>query len=140
MKKFHFKLQKVLEYRKGLEEEAKKDYLQAQSIRIDAEEKLEKMNCLLADILNSSYVSIDEYLTRQNYIEKLEDDIRAQKSVVSLLIDEENGAMNQWNEKRKDATVLDNMYEKHFSEWKKELNRFEQSELDEWANSRSNAA
>ncbi len=129
-----------MEYRQTVEDEAKRKYLESQIQRIDAEEQLEKIEKTIRDVLESPVKDIDSYVTVQNYIEKLEDNVRAQKAVIAVLIDEEEKALQTWHEKRKDSTVLQNMHDKQLAEWMKELGRFEQNELDEWSSSRSNAA
>jgi flagellar export protein FliJ len=130
MRKFRFRLQRVLEYRALQEEWAKEAWLEARALRIAAQQELEKTiqekrraECILP-------TSVEEMQALDLYLERLEDEIEAQEAIVETLRQDEEKCHGEWIEARK------NLREKAYELWQLESARAEQKALDDWSNAR----
>ncbi len=141
MRKFHFRLQRILNYRKSLEQARKLAYLSALAERQRAEAylfalKVRRDECLSQSAHNP--LSLIERLELQEYITRLDEKIEEQKTLLLILKEDENIAREKWNEARKASKVLQRLKEHARNQWQQETNREEQKQLDEFATSRKN--
>jgi flagellar export protein FliJ len=136
MKRFEFRLRKVLEYRELTEAEAKDVFLAARMATMEAEHRLESLRAERMQILSLPYKTLRERQDIEVQLEDVEDRQRHVRVALGVLRDEEQIAMNEWTEKRKDVKVLEKLKEKALTEWQVQANAEEQNALDEWATTR----
>jgi flagellar export protein FliJ len=133
MRRFAFRLQKVLEYRQLLEEQAKDAYVAAQSTRQGAEAGLAHIADRRRTMLLQVVEGIDGYRSLELALVRTDDDERAQRAALAVLEDEERQALQAWTARRMDLEALVKLRNRSLEEWQLEASRREQAELDEWA-------
>jgi len=136
MRKFEFKLEKVREFRRMLEEQAKTELQETQRRVLEAEDDLVKLLEKRHQSLTTALKSVQDRLSMQSYIAKLDDDRASQESVIAILKQDEEYARQLWIHARQEAEALEKLRESAREEYDKEVARLEQAELDEWANTR----
>lgn len=136
MKTFDFRLAKVLDYRRLVEDWAKEAYLDARAARLEAEVVLMGIRQRRHELLMETAITIEDLQTQELLFHAIDDQESAQHLVVNLLIDEEGQALGEWTAKRRDVAVLEKLHDKAFEEWSKEMSREEQAFLDEWTTGR----
>jgi flagellar protein FliJ len=136
MRRFEFKLEKVREFRRMLEEQAKKELQDTQRRVLEAEDELVNMLNKRQQSLSTALKSVQDRLAMQSYIAKLDDDRTSQESVIAILKQDEEYARQLWIHARQEAEALEKLREKAKEEYDQEAARIEQAELDEWANTR----
>lgn len=137
MRKFYFRLQKVLEYRELQENWAKDAYLAAKSARIQSETELAHIKARHAQAQKTRTVDLNERRMLETYLAKLLEDICSQQSVIEILAGEEEHARNEWLETKKKKEALLKLREAAEIEWTKAENFQEQKDLDEWSTRRA---
>ena len=132
--KFRFRLEKVLEYRKRLEDEAKRNYLLAKASTEAALHELEML-----------YRSIDEARARAPMSQAAElqrDDVfiagqklRIEQKRIKIreLKEEEERTQEILADSAKEKKTLVRLKERKFDEFKKEVQRLENLEADEFS-------
>lgn len=140
MRIFEFRLQRVLDYRRLVEGWAKDAYLDTRVRRLEAEADLHAIGARRQEILRQNPGTVDELLGLERYLVRLQDEERAQQTLISILIQEEETAQMNWIEKRKEAESLERLRTEHLAEWQYEADLEEQKALDEWAVTRRKAA
>lgn len=133
MKKFSFRLQKVLDYRAMVEQWAKDAYLDARSNRLEAELKVYAVAQRRHELLNSPANSLDDRKYLETKLQVLDDEERHGRMVVDVLLNEEEKALAHWTEKKVESEALNKMRDRNFEEWQLEMDKKMQAELDEWA-------
>lgn len=133
MKPFEFTLQRVLDYRRMVEEWAKNAYLETRIRRLEAEAELAPIFEARSSALVERPDSIDRLLTLDRYLVRLDDQERDQRALIAILVEEEESARREWVERRKEAEALEKLRQSQFEEWVLESEREEQRMLDEWA-------
>lgn len=137
MKKFKFKLNKVLEVREIEEEQAQNRLLEAQQKAREIEENINSLEGIQEDlyqsIRKSEGISIDENIAYRNYIHNNRQKINETKRTLSaqeekVLISREN-----YLEKRKKKEALEKVKNKEYNRYYKDILLKEQKELDEMA-------
>ncbi len=136
MRKFEFKLGRVREFRHMLEEKAKQELQETQRRVIEAEMELGRMIEHRKDSLREAFRSVSDRLSMQAYINRLDEQIATQESIIAIIKQDEEFAHERWLEVRQDAEVMDKLHENAHEEYVAEANREEQNELDEWATRR----
>lgn len=133
MAKFRFRFESVLRYREEQEKQARDVYLGCQARRIDTERRIDEVANTLSECLNRGLGNLNEMMSMQNYLDKLDDEVQELKIVLDVLQQEEERAHEAWIESKKEADVLARLKEKRFEDWCLEETRAEQRELDEFA-------
>ena len=133
MKKFKFRLQKVLEYREAMEHWAQDVYLETRVARLESEAALADVASRRSIALGHPANTLDERKQLELTLQSLDDDQRAKKTVVEVLTAEEDKALNAWHEKKRELDVIVKLRDKAREEWQLEATRHEQAELDEWS-------
>src|SRR4051794_23078407 len=100
MKKFNFRLQKVLEYRQMLEQWAKEAYPDARTARLEAEMGLIQISELRHETLGWKVGNLDGLRTLELKLKKLDEKEIEQQVVVNVLSNEEEKALEAWTEKK----------------------------------------
>lgn len=133
MRKFAFHLQKVLDYRRLVEEWARDAYLEARVKRLEAEAELEAIRARREEALRSDASTVAERLDLERYLQRLDDEEQAQRTVIAVLEEEEEKARLEWMERKRDAEALQKLHDRRRAEHELEETRRQQAELDEWA-------
>lgn len=136
MKKFKFRLEKVLEYRTLVEQWAKEAFLEARLSTFECEGKIADIRAQRRELLTQPVGTIQEHLAIESMLQKSDDDERAQLTVLAVLKDEEDAAMEEWKLKRQELKALQRLKDEALSVWQHDSNVAEQNELDEWATTR----
>lgn len=132
MRKFKFRLAKLLEYRHLQEKWAKDEFLSCRARRIEGENEIQRLKDQRIAAMQTSYATLDERLAQQNYAARLDDDKRAVEAAVAVLAGEEEVARQKWLKVRTDAEALEKLKEKDQALWTVEEERKIQKDLDEW--------
>ena len=132
MRKFRFRLEKLLEYRRLQEKWAKDEFLACRARRIEGENEIQRLKDQRANAMQKNYATLEEKLAQQNYTAKLDDDKRAVEAAVAVLAGEEEVARQKWLKVRTDAEALEKLKEKDQALWSVEEQRRIQKDLDEW--------
>lgn len=133
MPSFKFKLQKVLEYRELLEQEAKEAYMDARAKTIEAENELAAMIEKKEAVIGQPISSLDDYLALDLFVITCEEKEREQRIVIQVCENEEEQQRLLWIETKKEYQAIAKLHDKARDEWLADENRREQSALDEWA-------
>jgi flagellar FliJ protein len=136
MRKFEFRLQKVLDYREMVEEWAKEAYLEKQVERRRAEDDLADIETHRLQLCKTDLRTLDDRIALQRVFDKLDDDERHGRTVLQVLEAEEEALRNEWIAKKQEAEALRKLREKAVQDWIVEANREEQRDLDEWSSMR----
>lgn len=136
MKSFVFRLQKVLDYRMGVEDEKKQafikarlDYLREKDILDYLHEKLE--GCY--NDVTEKESSIFAYIAKYNYMTFLEEKKEDQVKKVQVYEEEMNKKKYEFTESQRDRKVIDKLKENALMEYRTSLDRLEQKQNDEFA-------
>ena len=133
MRKFVFRLEKVLDYRRLTEEWAKDAYLFAQAARLDADAALAAICEGRVAMLAMPVLGLQERLGLEAMLERLDGEEAMQRRVIVDLIEDEERSLEEWIERRRDVEVLVKLREREHQAWLLESARREQAALDEWA-------
>ncbi len=131
--KFKFKLQQVLEFREHREEQAKLEYLRCHSMRLEGELGIRRIQDRRSECLQTTVERVDQMVTLENYLSRLDDDERAQEIVVDVLKQDEQAAFQRWVTARQEAEALRVLHDKALDEFTMLEARREQNELDDFA-------
>jgi len=141
MRRFVFSLQKVLEYRQRLEEQAIRAFAEAQAQLMHEQAVLHKLLIEREECLRRSHrrqhLSVELLAVEQTYLSALEDRIEQQRQRVAeaeKVLEEKRQALIEAQRERK---TLERLREKQYEEWRQEWLRTEQKALDELANVRA---
>ena len=132
MRKFTFRLAKLLEYRRLQEKWAKDEFLSCRAKRIEGENEIARLKDKRKQAMQKTYPTLEERKAQQVYTNKLDDDKRAVEAAVAVLAGEEEMARLKWLKVRKDAEALQKLEEKDLALWSLEERRQVQKDLDEW--------
>lgn len=136
MKKLEFRLQRVLDYRAMAEDWAKQAYLEAQARRVASEALLAGLKDRRAELLQQFTKDVEARLLLQAALDRTDAEEREQLTILEVLAAEEAKAYDDWRRAKMDLEIIEKLREKAASEWEKELARFEQKQLDDWASTR----
>lgn len=139
MKKFKFRLEKVLEYRELVEGWAKDAYLDCRAKRLEAEAALITIDTRRKALLAAPAVTLDDRQAIEVCMGRFDDEERGQKSVIAVLEAEEGKALEEWKVRKQELEALVKLKEKALEAYNLEVTRTEQSELDEWSTTRRTA-
>ena len=133
MRKYKFRLAKLLEYRRLQEKWAKDELLSCHARRIEGENEIDRLKTARTEAMHKTYATLEERRAQEAYVARLEDDRRAVEAAVVVLAGEEELARLKWLQVRTDAEALEKLKERDFAGWTVEEQRRVQSDLDEWA-------
>ncbi len=136
---FKFTLQKVLEYREVLENQAKVAFSKAQANYLEALKRLEELNVLLesqqAELCNPKKEVSEKWLVEQ-YIKGIREDIVFTARLLPELEKKKNEAQQELIIKAKELKTLEKLKEKQHERFNKEELKKEQKAYDETASVR----
>ena len=133
MKKFEFRLEKVLEFRRLGETEAKDLYLKARVETLEAEAQLDGIRFRRQRVIECPATSVMERMTMESSLHWIDEEEQMQERAIAVIRDEESAALTRWQETRKDVKVLERLREEAVIEYQYAANLEEQKALDEWA-------
>lgn len=136
MPDFHFRMQKLLEYREMREEWAKDALLDSQNRLREGRNALTAIQERRAAALGWHGVGLADRRSLESYLCRLDTAEHAQEQVVALLEDDEALAREERVQAKQDLEALEKVRDKDMAEWKVEENRREQREIDDWASLR----
>ena len=140
MHKFNFKLQKILEYKETLEEQAKRAYLEKKPKLLEAEITLNQIAKRRHDVLVSSANDLASLQAKETFLLRLDEEERSQKIIINVLLSEEEKARSIWQEKHQEAKALQKLKEHRKQEWIYLFNKEEQNTIDDFATMRRQVA
>ena len=133
MPSFKFRLQKLLEYRQLQEKWAKDAWLEATARKMESEKEVDALEKRKKTSLSAQPCALDERLALDSYVTRIEDEIRAAEAAVSVLANEVEEALQEWNRARQDAEAMGKLREAEYEQWTLDETRREQAELVEWS-------
>ncbi|MFI5385576.1 MAG: flagellar export protein FliJ [Fimbriimonadales bacterium] len=133
MKKFRFRLQKVLEYREAMEHWAQEAYLETRVARLEGDATLLEIRNRRAAALQQTPSTLEERKELERTLQMHDEDERGQEIVVEILATEEAKALDAWQEKKRELETISKLRDKALEEWLLDERRHDQSELDEWS-------
>lgn len=136
MAKFSFRLQRVLEYREMEEEWAKQALLSAQRARADKEAEIQDLLNRRTAVVSLPADRLDQRLHLERVMERIDDEEREHRMVLSVLESDVLEAQNEWHSRRQAVEALKRLREEAHREWLAEEERKEQAALDEWTTMR----
>ena len=142
MQRFHFKLQKLLEYRKIREEQAQAEFAKATRVFLLEKEKMRQMETTLVetfDLLKAEQGKASSLLMLkmfQDYIDRTREGIRLQAVKVAAAADRRQSCLRLFEEASRKRKVVDNLRAKKLEQYQAEVLHEEQSFLDDLAGQR----
>jgi len=133
MRKFRFRLQKILEYREAMEHWAQEAYLETRVARLEGEAALHEVQNQRSALLQKPADSLEERRHLEMAVQVLDDDEAAQRTVIEVLAAEESKAFDLWQEKKRELETMVKLRDHALEEWMLEESRYEQAQLDEWS-------
>lgn len=142
MKRFHFKLQKLLDYRKIREEQAQAEFAKATRVFLLEKEKLRRLEQTLTETFDlfkaeqgkpSSLMMLKMF---QDYIDRTREEIRHQAVQVAAAADRRQRCLRLFEEASRRRKVVENLREKKLQQHIEEMLKEEQTFLDDLAGQR----
>ncbi|WP_026881252.1 flagellar export protein FliJ [Clostridium akagii] len=134
MKKFDFKLQKLLDIRYNKEEESKLNFSKAQDDKTNAEENLDKLNMNYSKYSETRmHGNVVQQKTTQFYLNSLAtciDEAISELEKKKMILEEKRQDLKQ---KQVDRKTVDILKDKQMDKYTKEVNAIEQRNNDEFA-------
>ena len=142
MRRFQFKLQRLLDFRKIREEQAQAEFAKATRVFLHEKEKLQQMQTVLTETLNgmkeeqakqSSSIMLKMF---QEYIDTTREGIRLQGAKVIAAGERRQKCLKAFEEASRKRKVVDNLRDKRLQQYQEEVLQEEQAFLDELAGQR----
>ena len=141
---FRFKLQKVLEYREQLEDQAKVALARAQQLHIEEERRNEALKELLAEQENTLYsnalLSAGDRWLLEHFIRGVRDDLQSSHMRLRSLARMTAEALQTLRERARDKKMLEKLKGRQRERYELEERSKEQRSYDETATLRFKAA
>jgi flagellar FliJ protein len=131
MKAFHFSLEKVLDHRVALEQEAKRNYAEKQKAVIQKEQLLTEMINEKNTLMDVNEMTLGRMQVQHRYLNALEMTIHAAYQQVRQLTQEVEIALLEVVQAQQERKVVEKLKEKKLEEYNYELLQEEQKQLDE---------
>ena len=131
MKKFSFRLEKVLQLRKFKEEECKLALGQAISVLNMIEAKIKETAVKRFHAANNRFADTTQVIAWELYIKRLDHEatlLEEQAAKAELVVEEKRA---EYLEASKDLKAIEKLKEKRKEEYKKEMFKYEISETDD---------
>lgn len=140
MRKFKFKLQKVLEYRRLQEEWSETAYRESMAKLNDGRKTLTRLKEDVQTAQLKRFMRLDEKLSQEAFLDRLRDQVSIQNSVLGFMETEAETLRTIWLQKREEAEAMQTLHDNAKSNYDKEAAQLEQKMLDEMAITRRKAA
>jgi flagellar export protein FliJ len=134
MRKFRFRLQKVLDYRTKMEEQAYNRLQEAIRKRLQHENTIRVMKSEWRSAASqASSGQTEEWQQRETYLAALQWRIAEMEEALPFYLQAEVHAREAYLEVRRARESLSKLYERAYTHYRKELESENQKMLDEWA-------
>lgn len=134
MNPFRFSLEKVLDVRWTVEDEAKNNYGQVQQALFEAEENLELLKQEKEMLMEVPAQGVSRMQVRYWYLIELDRQTLQAQNQVWNLKEQVKVMLNQYISAQKDRKILEKLEEKQKEAYELELKLYEQKQLDEMSN------
>lgn len=138
MKRFHFRLEALLNFRKMKQEEAQLRFMEAcselqreQELLMGLEQEEQAQLLEFKNFQRRKGLTVDSLLLFSNYFDRLKEQITEAANRVATAEAKRQAAMKELEEAVKSYKVVENLRKKRLAEYRLELLREEQKELDE---------
>ena len=136
MRRFIFRLENVLNIRKKLEEGAERNFAMRRAELLQVENDIEalgdKMHRFMAhNRLEEGSYTVMEVLAIDNYIARLENEIKMLEKLRREKQEEVNRVLFILHEAKRARKVIENLKERQLEQYREEWNRSENNELDD---------
>lgn len=133
MKKFKFRLEKVLQFRRIVQDEKKRELNIAMRLLREKEQDVENLEkAFLANrIQEGKVISIEELSLKGAYAERLKNEIAQGRLDIMSLQDRVEEARKEYIEATKEVEVLEKLKEKKHEQYQEMIAHHEQKVLDE---------
>ncbi|MCB0339353.1 MAG: flagellar export protein FliJ [Bdellovibrionales bacterium] len=132
IKRFKFRLEKVLQYREVVRSECRRELIQALARLHDAQENLTKLQIALEkNILDSKQVNAELLFLSQQFAVRLREDIASQREQILLLERFVEEAREAYIEASKDAEALKLLKKKQQARHQEHIRKEEEKAIDE---------
>ncbi len=135
MKKFQFRLEKVLHFRRLVKDEKKRELGKRLALLHDAQKKLEQLEAAqLANAIESEQLlHVNSVVMRSLYAARLKAEIASQKELIEELQIKVDEARTEYIEASKELEVLEKLKARKKEEYQHEMDLLEGKVLDEFA-------
>lgn len=140
MHRFEFRLEKVLKVRQAVEQEFKEAFKAARQATQAMENEIDRLDRQIERLMITPYESISDRVLADSQVICLKDERTSQLAALSILEQEEEKAFDLWQRAKQNTETVQKLRENAMLEYKQELKRWEQKQLDEWTTSRRSAA
>ncbi len=142
MKKFKFRLQKVLDFRMSLKDERKRELLAANQSLHEAEAERDRLQreFLSGGLVEGQTLSVEDLTLRSGYAARMKSEFERQIEIVAMRQVEAAEAVQRYIEAAKDANALDTLKNRRFQEYMERIQKEEERILDESAVQRAGRA
>ena len=131
MKAFHFSLEKVLDHRVSVEQQAKRAYAEKQKAVIQTEQVLTQMINEKTALMDVNEMTLGRMQVQHRYLTALESGIHEMYQQVRQLNQEVEVALTAVVQAQQERKVVEKLREKKLEEYNYELLQEEQKQLDE---------
>jgi flagellar FliJ protein len=140
MKKFRFRLEQVLRYRRIERDEKKRVLIQAQGELRTAEDQLQFLESerLKNEVNQAQNLPVEQYMLAGLYMDRLKTKIHEQRIVIQKQEEVVQAAMAAYIEASKESKTLESLKEKREREYNERVAHLEAQFLDEVATLRGN--
>ena len=133
MKKFDFRLKRVLDYRQLVKKESERDFAKKtgrlRMLEQELEEIIKAQDKALFDPKHK--VTMAEFSLVEQYQERLQEELEEQRQRVDEASKEVEEARQVYIEKSIETSILENLKKKKLEEYRQEAHREERSDLNE---------
>ena len=142
MRRFQFKLQRLLEFRKIREEQAQAEFAKATRVFLQEKERMKILQEVLADTFNILKAQQEKsgppimLKMFQEYIDTTREGIRLQAAKVAVAAEFRQKCLKAFEEASRRRKAVDNLRERRLQQYQEEVLLEEQGFLDELAGQR----
>lgn len=136
MKRFNFRLQKVLEVRETAEERAKQTFGHAQQALLGGQATLTEMKASRNRTASAPCGTFQDRVTLEGVLARMTMAERHFQIQLNDLERDAHQALVRYTAARQEAEILRKLRENALEVWRLESERKEQADLDEWATQR----
>ncbi|GBC93902.1 hypothetical protein HRbin15_02404 [bacterium HR15] len=130
MRRFRFRLERLLRYRETREEVALRALREAIRRRVEHERAIQAVRAYCQTLASMS-LTPDEWLLREQTLQALKARLQAMEELLPLLQEEEQQARAAYQEARRQRESLSRLRARAYDQFQQELSRLLQRETDE---------
>ncbi|MCC6933482.1 MAG: flagellar export protein FliJ [Deltaproteobacteria bacterium] len=133
MKKFNFRLNKVLDYRLTLKKESERELAQRNMRLRELEDELKQIVKAQdsTEINSQANMTMAEFSLVEGYLEYLQEKLVAQRELVAQATEAVEEARINYIEKAKESAVLEKLKKKKFEAYREETRRVERKDMND---------